>query len=302
MAQIIIDSLIRSSELALLAVGLTMVYSVLRFPNFSHVEFAPLGAYLALVLSTSAGLPLVVAAAIALVLAGLAGIAVDRAVFARLRTRSPIMLMIAAFAVGVVIRETLRAVFGPSPTSFDIGLQTPVAVLGANVTPVQIGIIFAALACMLAFHLLLTYTDLGIAMRAAADNAELARASGIHTERVIRAVWFIGSGFAGLGGILLGLDTQIFPMMGFGIIIPVFCAAILGGIGSPYGALLGALVLGFAENVGLSVNFAGALEALGMTTDGYVYIPSGYKASIAFVFLILALLLRPQGLIGRRST
>jgi branched-subunit amino acid ABC-type transport system permease component len=300
-AQVIFDSLVRSSELALLAVGLTMVYSVLRFPNFSHVEFAPLGAYLALVFTGTLGLPLVLAAVVAVVLTGAAGVACDRAVFARLRTRSPIMLMIAAFALGIVIREVLRAIFGPSPTSFPIGLQAPLQIMGASVTPVQIGIILAAVACMLAFHLLLTYTNLGIAMRAAADNADLARASGIHTERVIRAVWFIGSGFAGLGGILLGLDTQIFPMMGFGIIIPVFCAAILGGIGSPYGALLGALVLGFAENVGLSINFAGAFEALGMATDGYVYIPSGYKAAIPFTFLILALLLRPQGLVGRRS-
>jgi len=138
-------------------------------------------------------------------------------------------------------------------------------------------------------------------MRAAADNANLAQASGIHTERVVRWVWFIGSAFAGLGGIFLGLDTQIAPMMGFNIIIPVFCAAILGGIGSPYGAILGAFVVGFAENVGLAINFSWLYSLLGVANDGFVFMPSSYKPAIPFAFLILFLLLRPQGLMGRRS-
>jgi len=299
-AQIVFDSLLRSAELGLLAVGLTMVYSVLRFPNFSHVEFAPLGAYLTLAGASVAGLPLAVAAAIAVALTGLAGVAADRVVFAKLRDRSPIMLMIAAFALGIAMREAMRAIWGPDPKSFPVPLQSPVDLLGASVTPIQIVIIAAAAACMLLFHGLLTYTKLGIAMRAAADNANLAQASGIFTERVIRAVWFIGSAFAGLGGVLIGLNTQIYPMMGFGIIIPVFCAAILGGIGSPYGAMLGALVLGFAENVGLSINFAPLIEAFGGETGGYAFVPTGYKPAIAFVFLILVLLLRPQGIMGAR--
>jgi len=299
--QIIFDSLVRSSEIALLAVGLTMVYSVLRFPNFSHVEFAPLGAYLALFGAVSVGAPLWLSAVVAVPLAGIAGIATDRIVFAKLRDRSPIMLMIAAFAAGLVIRQILRALWGPSPKSYPIGLQDPLAFLGGTVTPIQVAIILAALACLAIFHGLLTYTKLGIAMRAAADNANLAQASGIHTERVIRWVWFIGSGFAGLGGIFLGMDTQIHPMMGFGIIIPVFCAAILGGIGSPYGAILGALVVGFAENVGMAINFSWLYSAFGVANDGFVFVPASYKPAIPFAFLILFLLLRPQGLVGRRS-
>jgi branched-subunit amino acid ABC-type transport system permease component len=180
-------------------------------------------------------------------------------------------------------------------------LQEPLSVLGGTVTPIQVAIILSALACLAVFHGLLTYTKLGIAMRAAADNANLAQASGIHTERVIRWVWFIGSAFAALGGIFLGLDTQIAPMMGFGIIIPVFCAAILGGIGSPYGAILGAVIIGFAENVGLALNFSWLYSALGVANDGFVFMPASYKPAIPFAFLILILLLRPQGLVGRRS-
>jgi branched-subunit amino acid ABC-type transport system permease component len=299
--QVLFDSLVRSSELALLAVGLTMVYSILRFPNFSHVEFAPLGAYLALAGSVTVGLPIWLAAVIAIPLTGLGGVLADRAVFVRLRDRSPIMQMIAAFALGIIIRQFLQMIWGPDAETFPTGLMSPIDIFGAAVTPIQLVIIASALACLGIFHGLLTYTRLGIAMRAAADNPGLAQASGIHTERVILWVWFIGSAFAGIGGIFLGLDTQIVPRMGFNVIIPVFCAAILGGIGSPYGAILGAFVIGFAENVGSAINFAWLFDLLGVANDGFVFIPTGYKPAIPFAFLILVLLLRPQGIVGARS-
>jgi len=298
MTQVIFDSLVRSSELALLAVGLTMVYSVLRFPNFAHVEFAPVGGYLALLGSTVLGLHLIAAAAVALLVTGVIGVAADRVVFAQLRERSPAVLMIASFALGIVIREMIRAIWGPSPRMYELGLQSPVELLGARITVVQMGIIAAAVACMVVLHVMLSYTKMGVAMRAAADNPRLAETSGIYTERVIRSIWFIGAGVAGLGGILLGLDTQLRPMMGFGIIISIFAAVLLGGIGSPYGALLGAAVVGFAENVGLAINWSPLAAAIGITTDGYVSIPAGYQQAIPFTFLILTLLLRPQGLMG----
>ena len=135
-------------------------------------------------------------------------------------------------------------------------------------------------------------------MRATADNAPLSQASGIHTERVIRAVWFIGSGFAALGGVLIGLNTQLKPDMGFGLIIEVFCAAIVGGIGHPYGAMLGAVLVGFAENIGLAINWAPLLDVLGLKVKTYLFIPTGYKAAIPFSLLILMLLLRPHGILG----
>lgn len=298
--QVVFDSLVRTSELALLAVGLTMVYSVLRFPNFAHVEFAPLGGYLALVGSSVLGLHLIVAGALALLVTGMIGIMTDRVVFAQLRGRSPAVLMITSFALGIVIREMIRAIWGPSPRMYDLGLQSPLEILGARITPIQLGIIVAAFGCMLLLHLMLSYTKLGVAMRATADNPRLAEASGIYTERVIRWIWFIGGAVAGLGGILLGLDTQLRPMMGFGIIISIFAAVLLGGIGSPYGALLGATIVGFAENVGLAINWSPIAEVVGVTTDGYASIPAGYKQAIPFGFLILTLLLRPQGLMGVR--
>ncbi len=299
MLQVLIDSLIRAAELSFLAVGLTMVYGVLRFPNFAHVEFATVGAYLALWLSAAPiGLPMTAATLVAVTLAGAIGVGLDRVVFSRLRRASPIMLMIAAFALGIAMRETVRAIWGPSPYFYKLGLMRPWEVLGGRITPIQVAIILAAVAAMLAFHLLLNRTKLGIAMRATADNAPLSQASGIHTERVIVVVWFIGSAFAALGGVLIALNTQVQPDMGFGIIIPVFAAAILGGIGNPYGAMAGAVVLGFAENIGLAINWGPAFGALGLTAAPYVFIPTGYKAAIPFSLLILVLLLRPQGLMG----
>ncbi len=297
--QVIVDSLIYSSELALLAIGVTMVYGALRFPNFAHVEFATLGAYLAFAMSAGLGLPLYAALPIAVVMAGLVGIGVDLAVFRKLRQTTPILLMIASFGVGIALREAIRAIWGTSPVFYPIPLQRPLHLgLGTSVTWVQIAIILVAGGCVLAFHLLLNRTKLGIAMRSLADNPRLSEASGINTERIIRSVWLIGAGMAGLGGVLIGLDTQVHPNMGFAIIIPVFCAAILGGIGNPYGAMLGALVVAFAQNVGLAIDWTPVASMLGYGGDGGLYIPTGYKAAIPFALLILCLLLRPQGLMG----
>lgn len=298
MLQVLIDSLIRAAELSFLAVGLTMVYSVLRFANFAHVEFATVGAYIALALSVALGFPFLLAAAVAILIVGGLGVAVDRVIFARLDGASPIMLMIASFALGIALREGVRAIWGPSPFFYKLGVLAPWQFMGLRITPTQAGVIVAAVMAMAAFHLLLSRTTLGIAMRATADNPALAQASGINTNRVVHSVWFIGSAFAALGGILVGLNTQVKPDMGFGLIIEVFSAAIVGGIGSPYGAILGALLVGFAENFGLAINWAPLFEALGFETDGFVFIPTSYKAAVAFTLLIITLLLRPQGILG----
>ena len=299
MMQVLIDGLVRSAELSFLAVGLTMVYGVLRFANFAHVEFATVGAYLGLVLSQTVGMPLAVAALLAIALCGGLGILIDRAIFSRLRSASPIMLMIASFALGIAMRETVRVIWGPSPFFYRLGVSGSWEVFGVLITPTQLLIVVAALVSMILFHLLLSRTKLGIAMRATADNPSLSQASGIPTARVISAVWFIGCGFAALSGVLEGLNTQLKPDMGFGLIIEVFCAAIVGGIGSPYGAILGAVLVGFAENVGLAIDWSVPLNAIGFDVQPFTYIPTSYKSVVAFALLILTLLLRPRGLLGK---
>lgn len=304
--QILINSLIRGSELALLAVGLTMIYDVLRFPSFVHVEFGTVGAFIAF--SISSILPfgpitaIVIGGCAAMVIGGALGVASDRLIFSRLRDATPIILMVASFGLAFVFRFGSQAIWGASPQSFPLPLMRSWPVLGGRLAPQSAAIIIATVISMLVFYFLLNRTRLGIAMRATADDADLSEASGAYSERIIRVVWFIGAGFAALGGILIGVATQVQPNMGYAVILPVFAAAIFGGIGNPYGAVLGAMVIGLAENVGLAINWAALLQPLGLVDTDYLAIPVGYKQAIPFALLIFMLLFRPQGLLGRKST
>lgn len=304
--QILIDSLIRGSELALLAVGLTMIYDVLRFPSFAHVEFGTVGAFIAVAISTA--LPfgpvtaIVIAAIVAMIIGGGLGVVSDRLIFSRLRTASRTILMIASFGLAIMLRFGTQAIWGASPRTFPLPLMRSWEIAGGRLSPASASIIIATVASMLVFYFLLNRTRLGIAMRATADDPDLSEASGVYSERVIRVVWFIGAGFAALGGIMVGIATQVHPNMGYAVILPVFAAAIFGGIGNPYGAVLGAMVIGLAENVGLAINWAVLLQPLGLTDANYLLIPVGYKQGIPFALLIVMLLFRPQGLLGRKST
>jgi len=300
--QVIINSIVRASELTLLSLGLTIVYDILKFANFAHTEFAVVGVYLALFLNVTLGLPIIAAAIIASIVTGFLSIALDRAVFKRMRSSSGIIVMVTSLGLGIALRNSIRAIWGADAQNYSVAPQAPIITHYFRITPLQIWIVLVGVAAMLSFHLLLHHTTLGKAMRASSDNPELAQASGIATERIITRVWFIAIAFASLGGILIGLETYILPYMGFAIIVPVFCATILGGIGNPYGAMLGALVLGFAENFGLYVNFGAILNLggiLGFSKE--LFIPTGYKPAISFIILILVLLIRPRGILGRKK-
>ncbi|UCE35367.1 MAG: branched-chain amino acid ABC transporter permease [Deltaproteobacteria bacterium] len=300
--QVIINSIVRASELTLLSLGLTIVYDILKFANFAHTEFAVVGVYLALFLNVTLGLPIIPAAIVASIVTGFTSIALDRAVFKRMRRSSGIIVMVTSLGLGIALRNSIRAIWGADAKNYSVPLQAPIITEYFRITPLQIWIILVGVAAMFSFHLMLHHTMLGKAMRASSDNPELAQASGIATEKIITRVWFIAIAFASVGGILIGLETYILPYMGFAIIVPVFCATILGGIGNPYGAMLGALVLGFAENFGLYVNFGAILNLggiLGFSKE--LFIPTGYKPAISFIILILVLLIRPRGILGRKK-
>jgi branched-subunit amino acid ABC-type transport system permease component len=301
-SQVIINSLIRASELGLIALGLTLVYDLIKFANFAHPEYAVVGAYLAFVFNVNLGLSIFTAALLAAILTGLIGISIDQLVFRRLREAGRVILMVTSFGIAFAMRNTIRAIWGPTPLNYSIPLQRPISFWGIRITPVQISIIVTAVIFMAAFHLLLHKTKLGKAMRASSDNSALAQASGIATERVVLWVWFIATSFAAIGGILLALETYLLPHMGFAIIVPVFCATILGGIGNPYGAMVGALALGFAENFGLYLNF-GSILNLGGLFDFVkeMQVPTGYRDAISFGILIIILLIKPSGILGRKA-
>ncbi len=301
-AQVIINSIIRASELSLIAIGLTLVYDLLKFANFAHTEYAVVGVYLALIFNVNLGLNIIWAVLISAIFTGFIAICIDRMIFRRMRGAGRVILMVTSFGLGIALRNTIRAIWGPTPRSYAIALQKPISFLGVRITPVQIWIIATAVVFMVVFHLLLHKTKLGKAMRASSDNPSLAQASGIATEGVILWVWFIATSFAAVGGILIALETYLLPHMGFAIIIPVFCATILGGIGNPYGAMLGALALGFAENFGLYLNFANIIN-LGGLFDFLkeMHIPTGYRDAISFGILIAILLTKPSGILGRKG-
>jgi branched-subunit amino acid ABC-type transport system permease component len=300
--QVLINSIVRASELALLSLGLTIVYDILRFANFAHTEYAVIGVYLALFLNVNLGLPILPAAIISSLITGLFSILIDKAVFKKLRSHSGIIVMVTSLGLAIAFRNTIRAIWGATAQNYSVPLQKPIVTEYFRITPLQIWIILIGLSAMVFFHLLLHHTKLGKTMRATSDNPELSEASGIDIEKIITYVWFIGIAFAALGGILIGMETYILPYMGFAIIIPVFCATIMGGIGNPYGAMLGALVLGFAENFGLYINFGRILNLGGMFNfNKDLFIPTGYKPAISFVILIVVLLIRPRGILGRKK-
>lgn len=284
------------SVLALGAMGLTLVYGVLRFANFAHGDLMSLGAYgalLALALLPplpqvgpfSFGFEFLAALLFAFLFTGLAALLLDRLLYRPLRLRAApaVILAMMAFAAAFLVRSLLYLLFGPDFAFYYTGRPRPaVDFLGVPVRPDQFFILGTSLLLVLLLHLLLTRTKLGKAMRATADNPELARASGIPTERVAVWTWFLAGGLAGVAGTLLGLDAQLRPEMGWFVLLPLFAAVILGGIGNPYGALAGAVVIGVAQQVSSS------------------FLNPAYGPGVAFVILILALFVRPEGLFSRR--
>jgi branched-subunit amino acid ABC-type transport system permease component len=277
------------------------VYDLLKFANFAHVELAVAAAYLGFFFNVTLGLNIVVSALFAIILTGLMAILFDKAIFRKLRLAHPVIIMIVSFGLAIALRNGVRAIWGPRPRTFAIGLQKPILFLGARITAVQILLLGLTLGSVVAVHLFLHRTKLGKSIRATSENPPLAQARGISTESIINWIWFISGCLAGLAGVLYGLETQIEPNMGFSLIIPVFCATILGGLGNPYGAMLGALVLGLAENFGIYFDFS-RLVNLGGLLDlvGPLWIPTAYKGAIAFSILFVILLFRPWGILGRK--
>jgi branched-chain amino acid transport system permease protein len=300
--QVFVNSLITASELGIIAIGLTLTLSLLRFANFAHVETAVAGAYLAWVLNVPLGMNFGLAILAAAVAMGLFGVLADRAIFRVFRDSDDVAPMIASLGFAIAIRYCVQAAFGPRFLRYDFGIAPGIQILGAFVTRQQIWILCIVAVAILAFHLLLQYSTIGKAMRATSANRELAQASGIDTEKVIALVWFVGTAFAALGGALIAWDTQLVPDLGFNLVIPIFCVVLIGGVGSVYGALLGALLVGFALNFGVAIDLA----PLANWIDGgdlvhNLRIPADYKPAIVYAAVILVLLFRPSGLLRQET-
>ncbi|MEM8550871.1 MAG: branched-chain amino acid ABC transporter permease [Pseudomonadota bacterium] len=298
--QALVDGLVAGSMIGLGAIGVTLTYAILRFANFAHGEFVTSGAYLTLVMAGAfaaviGGAPLLpLSVSWALLLAfvagllatGLVAILLDLTLFRPLRRRGAtiIITVIASFGASLAIRSLIEFIFTASPRYFSRELQiaTPIGG-GMRATPDQVAVLIATAALVIAVHMMLTRTDIGRAMRAVAENPALARVAGIDVERVVRVTWLLGGALACAGGVAAGLLVQIRPTMGFDLLLPLFAAAILGGIGSVPGAMLGGLLVGLCE-------------AMAAQTVG-----AEWRAAVSFLVLILVLILRPRGILGRRA-
>jgi len=301
-AQILINTLVRAAELSLLAIGLTMVFDILKFANFAHTDYAVLGALFAYVFNRILGLNLFLAIILAAFVTGWVGILIDQAIFKRLRKigAKPVTLMITSMGTAIALRNLMRLIWTSHTKTYAIPLQKPFEILGARITALQIGIIVVGLLSMIAFHLLLHRTTFGKALRAISDNSDLANACAIDSEKMIKRMWFLASAYGVIGGSMIAMEHLLYPRLGFDVIIPVFCATILGGIGNPYGAMLGALTLAFAENLILALDLAPLINLGGLFDVGSIQISTGYKPAISFMILIIVLLFKPTGILRKK--
>ena len=276
---------------ALGAIGISLTFGILRFSNFAHGEMMTFGVYITLTLVLMTGFhPLLVAPAAMVATAALA-LGVDRWFYKPFRKVPTIMLVISSFGMMLMIRSAIQFIWGVQLQPMVRGIQRPVDWLDPlRLPPKHLWIIGGTVTLMLATHLLLTRTKIGKAMRAVSDSPELARITGINTETVIKMTWIVGSILAVAAGVFLAIDTHVETMMGFKLLLPMFAAAILGGIGKPYGAVVGGLVIGIAEEVS-AYPFIGTTPLLN----------PGYKAGVAFAIMVAMLIWRPQGLFKGRQ-
>lgn len=280
--QALVNGAVAGTLLAVPAIGFTAMFAMLRFPNFSVSGVATLGAF-AGYLAYGAGLQVAGALVVAFLVAGAGGLALDKVAHLPLVKQGALPAAIASIASGLVLENLVRLGFGNEPRGYDRPIARDVTLGDIRVNPQQLETMALALGIMVVVFGALTFSRVGKAMRASADNPELAALKGIRPERVAMMASFVGMGLVGIGGVLLGLDSSIDPLTGTRILLSLFAAAVLGGLGSAPGAVLGAFLIGMAEEVSVLV------------------VGSQYRAAVGFVAILVVLTLRPRGLLGERA-
>ena len=288
-AQTGLNGLSTGSYVALGAVGLTLVYGILKLTNFAHGDLLTFGAYMAYVVSVSWDLPILLGVLAAVGLTALLGLFFELLMWGPMRAKGAGFLQLVLMSIGLafVIRSTIQFIAGGDPVFLDVdrsSASTPLDFIGIdlrlrNVLWISLAV---GVSVLLLVGALLQYTLLGKKMRALSDSLDLAETTGINTERIVLITWIFAGGLAGLGGVLLGMVSQVKPELGFELLLPIFAAVVLGGIGNPFGALAAGLTLG-------------VLIEWATIPDGL----SNWKFGVGFVVLILALIIRPQGVFGK---
>lgn len=275
---------IASCTILLVGLGFALIYRTTHFFHFAHAIVFTSCPYFTLALVKS-GVALAAAIPIAVVLSAALGCAMEIGVYRPLRRRgaSPMILLLASLGLYVLLQNTISLIFGDDTKTLRTGVvKIGIDVLGARITPIQIATIVVSAVLVITVAVMLRTTKMGKAMRAVAADAELAKVSGIDSDRVILWTFAVASALAGVAGILVALDVDMTPTMGMNALMMGVVAVIIGGVGSIPGIVLGALLIGFAQNFGA------------------YWLSSQWQDAIVFGVLLIFLLLRPQGFLGKR--
>ncbi|MEW5919933.1 MAG: branched-chain amino acid ABC transporter permease [Bacillota bacterium] len=282
--QILVNSLVTASLYLLAATGLTLTFGLSRFPNFAYAEFVTAGAFIGFLILQNPDGNILTALLLSFFGVGLISMLSYSVVFRPLVARSTnlIYLMISSIALGYVLRHTIGEIWGWRTQSYQ-QLWQVYQIGDLRITFLWIIMFVTALCAGIILHLFLTRSRLGKAIRAIANNPDLAAVTGINKQKIILLTWFFGAGLAGTAGVFRAAATRVVPMLGWDILLPMFAVTVLGGIGNFYGLIVAALILGFAENFGVVF-----LTGIGLSNE--------YRMAIAFVILIVILVFRPKGL------
>lgn len=287
----LIPGIVTGSIYALGAIGLTLLFGVLRFTHFAHGDVMTAGAYFALVPIAVLGLHPLLALPVAMVCTSLLCLALNRLFYQPLINKPSLVLTISSFGVALMIRAAVQLLCGVNSRYYVHGIQHSSEWFGGlRIVDRHVWIVCCAVLLMFGLHVLLTRTRLGKAMRAVSDSPDLARLTGISTSSIVNATWIIGGSLSAVAGVFLGWDSFVNANMGWNLLLPIAAAAILGGLGHPYGAMAGGLVIGLCEELS-SYPWLGG-EAL---------LSPGYKTGVAFVIMVAMLIWRPGGLFGGRK-
>ena len=307
----LIPALTAGSIYALGAVGITMIFGTLRFAHFAHGDVMTVGAYGTLAAVRLLPIPPLAALPFGIALAVSSALLVDHFFYRPLRKLPTIFTVIASFGVALIFRSLTQIIAGAESQTFVGGIIYPIRFFDTfDIALLHIEAISITGAIAIALHLFLSRTRTGRSMRAVADEPELAAVAGLDAEAVIRWTWVIGAGLAAVAGVIAGLDTDVHPNLGWNLILPMFAATILGGIGRPLGAMAGGMIIGLAEELSsypwLSLE---PFTSLALWVQGWSgheillddpLISPSYKTAVAFVIMVLLLIFRPRGLFKGR--
>jgi len=289
--QLLFNGLVTGSILAMAAVGVSLVYGVLRLVNFAAGDFMTLGAFIAVFLSVSEGWPLIAAVVVAIFAIAALGLGLDWLLWKRLRNSKAgtLALFLVATGVALILRQSILMIFSSGSRKFSINETATFSFLGANIATSQLIVLLLSSSAIVTLGLFMAKSTIGKDMRAFSDNASLAAVSGINVNKVVRYVWIINGILSALAGIFQGMVQGRFDStMGWTLLLPIFAAVVLGTIGDAYGALLGGMTLGLVMELSTwHVLFGG--------------IPSSYKPVVAFATLGIVLLVKPEGLLGVKA-